>query len=411
MIKYKWHFRMKKVCFISWCDIFPVSAGHHKAMYEICKYLHGLEGVQVKVLVFNRGPLRTPEKYREIADDIVVIPIPCKWGLWDILNKITIRIGLDMMQNFWWSFAMRKRVMKECEGFDKIVLNYVNWFFTLSKVLRCSKTILITHDIFFYRRTSFKGAKTWLERVLVRVNRAFELHLLKSFYRVGVFGAYEVNLLKDGGIDLDRILELGLPLETEGELNPRKKIEYDFVTVGSDIYQNVEGVRAFFTRVVPLLGERRVSIAVAGSLSNSNIWESGLVPETVRVVKLGHVDNLGNVFQKALVGIGTVPCGSGIKVKNVEMIMNGLPVVVTNSGEEGIPTLLEGCINIDRMTAEVVKSMLFNWLDNSAMAIEIGCRQGKLLRQRFCPKICLAGLRAAVIEKCIGKRCDEKSFL
>lgn len=315
---------MKKICFIASCDIFPVSAGHHKAMYEICKYLRSLEGVRVKVLVLSREKLRCPARYREIADEVVVIDIPMKWGLLDLLNKVMIRVGLDMMCSFWWSIGVRRQMMKECESADVVIQNYVNWFAALPTKIRKAKTILVTHDLFFYRRASFKGQKTWLERMLVKVNRKFEVWLLSSFKRVCVLGDYEVDLLHDAGLPSEQVLKIGLPLTVEGDMDLNRRPEFDFITIGSGIYQNVEGARVFLTRVVPLLEGRPASIAVAGGLSSCDIWDSSLVPKSLKVVRLGYVDDLRVACARALIGVGTVPVGSGIKVKNVEMIMNGL---------------------------------------------------------------------------------------
>ena len=383
---------MKKVCFIASCDIFPVSAGHHRAMYEICKYLHGLKDVRVKILVLSREKLRCPARYREIADEVVVIDIPRKWGLLDWLNKVTIRVGLDMMRNFWWSVGMRNQVVNECEGADTIVQNYVNWFALLPKKIRKAKTILVTHDLFFYRRASFKGQKTWLERMLVKANRKFEVRLLSSFKKVCVFGDYEVNLLHDAGLPPERVLKLGLPLTVEGNIDVNRRTEFDFITIGSGIYQNVEGARVFLTRVVPLLEGRMVSIAVAGGLSSCDIWDSPIVPKNLRVVRLGYVDDLRVACARALIGVGTVPVGSGIKVKNVEMIMNGLPMLLTDSGQEGIPVSSDGSINIDRVSKDELKTRLLAWLDCPGCAKHDGYDQGIKLRKEFSPCNTLRGL-------------------
>ena len=389
----------KKVTMIVNPDLFPISAGHHKAIYEICRYLHGKQGLMLKLIVLSRADLRDVEAYKKICDEVVHVRIPRSWGFWDVLNKVVIRLGRTVNCELGWSLGMRKLVRKECADADVVLMNYVLWHALLDNATLRDRTIVITLDIMFYRRQSFGRMRSLFERLMVSWDRWAELRMLKRFWRVCVLAEYEEALLKGGGIPEKQILRIGLPILMEGEISKKEKVEFDFITIGSNIYQNEEGVRCFFERVVPLLNGRVVTFAVAGSLSQNSMFNSGLVPNNVKVCKLGHVDDFSAVCSRALIGIGTVPYGSGIKVKIVEMIMNGLPVVVTNSGQEGIPVMEEGCINIDTASPDEASHKLKQWLDAPQMVIESGRRQGKLLRNLFSPSTCMIPLLKAIESK------------
>ena len=111
------------------------------------------------------------------------------------------------------------------------------------------------------------------------------------------------------------------------------------------------------------------------------------------------MDDLSVVCSQALIGVGTPPSGSGIKVKVVEMMMNGLPMILTNSGAEGIPCLEGGCLNIDRLSEEDCSAQLSNWLINPSSAVKAGLAQARYLRKIFSPEVTLEQL-AKLLNNC-----------
>lgn len=383
---------MKYIVMILSVDIFPVRAGHHKAMYEFCKYLHHVRDIRLKLLVISRSELRMEGRYMDICDEVVWVKIPRKWSVPDIINKIGIRFLRQVNCELGWSMAMKRKVRKECLDADAIIVNYAMWYNLLDERTLATKTVVITHDIFFYRRASFGRMRNCYERFWQARDRKAELRVLSKFYRICVFADYEVKLLLDGNIPKERILKIGLPIDMETPIKVGVRKEYDFISVGSNIYQNVEGLRCFFDRVVPLLGKREIKLAIAGELASCELLDSSIVPSNVIVFKIGCVNDLSDVFSRSLIGVGTVPYGSGIKVKVVEMVMNGLPVIVTNSGAEGIPLVSDGNINIDAEPIEEVQNRLFAWLNDPVSATKIGMHQGMRLRNDFAPSTCMKPL-------------------
>lgn len=381
----------KRVCVISPTEIFPVAAGHQKAIFEICRYLHA-SGMSVRLVVLSKEAPKLRDEYAGVCDEVRFVELPHRWSVWDVLNKITCRISPDVFLNFWSAVAVRHKVEKPLMDCDAILLNYVNWFPLVPKMLRKRKCIVITHDILFYRRQSFQGMDTFLSRFGVRLNRLIELSLLKSFKAVAVFGEYERQLLIAGGLQNPSLIKIGMPVQANGEMIAADSKQFDFITVGSNISQNVGGVECFFTRVAPLLPEGQYNFAVAGTLSDAPIWASNVIPSNFIIHRLGFVPDLAIVCARALIGVGTVPHGSGIKVKNVEMMMNGLPMLITNSGIEGIPVTGEGVINIDSLSPSEISARISYWLSHPQEIAAIGRQHGRQLRKDFSPDECLKGL-------------------
>lgn len=384
---------MKNIALIIPDDIFPVEAGHHKAIVDICKYLHRRGDLKLKIIQFSMWNKPPSDKYFDICDEYKRIQVPRRWGFVDVLNKIFLRMAPLFLGSFVKACAMRRNIMREVKECDEVVLFFTGWFPLLPRWIRLQRGCVVTVDIIFHRIKSIRGSTLW-GRFCTWANRFFEIRVLKSFKRVCVFGDYEETLLKKCGISADKIMRIGMPIEMPQRHEISDKKKYDFLMLGSATPQNVDGLKTFFQKVAPLLKGRDVSFAVAGKLSYDAILQSDLAPRNIKIVRLGYVDDLAVCCSEALIGVATVPYGSGIKVKVVEMLMNDLPMILTNSGAEGIPVTQDGCINIDKEDAHTVEERLTGWLNNPATAISVGKGQGQFLRTAFAPETTLAPLGA-----------------
>lgn len=113
--------------------------------------------------------------------------------------------------------------------------------------------------------------------------------------------------------------------------NPRPvgmEPQYDILFVGSDHPSNRKGIRWFFDRVFPLLSPE-LKILFVGSIVR-------FVPDKDNIVKIGFADHLQNLYHKARLTINPLLDGTGMKVKLVESLAHGVPVVTTTAGLSGI---------------------------------------------------------------------------
>jgi GT2 family glycosyltransferase len=98
---------------------------------------------------------------------------------------------------------------------------------------------------------------------------------------------------------------------------------------------NAHGFRWFAREVVPRLRARVpwASVRVTGAHP----------PELVRrhasstIEFVGHVDDIAEVYGSARVAISPILWGAGVKLKTVEALAHGVPVVATTIGAEGMP--------------------------------------------------------------------------
>ena len=384
---------MKNIALIVPDDVFPIEAGHHKAIVDICRYLHKHEGFHLKIVQFSMWNKAPSDRYLDICDEYKRIQMPKKWGLADLLNKIFLRITPAILSTYFKACAMRKTIMREVAESDAVILFFTGWFPLLTRSFRLERGCVVTVDIIFHRIGSILGSTLW-GRFCVWANRFFEIRVINSFKKVCVFGDYEERLLECQGVTKERIIKIGMPIEVQNHREGAATKKYDFLMLASATQQNVDGLKTFFKRVVPLLKGREVSFAVAGKLSYDDILQSDLVPSNVKIIRLGYVDDLSACCSEALIGVATVPYGSGIKVKVVELMMNDLPMILTNSGAEGIPMTQAGSINIDVEDMQAVGKRIIYWLNNPSSAISVGKEQGQQLRNSFSPDAMLKPLES-----------------
>jgi glycosyltransferase involved in cell wall biosynthesis len=99
---------------------------------------------------------------------------------------------------------------------------------------------------------------------------------------------------------------------------------------------NAEALRWFLDDVWPLLGSERpdVTVDVAGPRPPEDLVEAGRRDGRVRV--LGYVEDVEPLYQQAAVFIVPLLSGSGVRVKILEAMARGVPVVSTTIGADGL---------------------------------------------------------------------------
>ncbi len=114
------------------------------------------------------------------------------------------------------------------------------------------------------------------------------------------------------------------------------------LVVGSLNPMNVAGLTEFLHFAWPLVraAEPEATLCVVGPLGQ--VVPTEAVAAGVQV--LGEVDDLAAYYREAALAVNPAPAGTGLKVKTVEAVANGCPVVVWPAGADGVhPALLPGC--------------------------------------------------------------------
>lgn len=156
--------------------------------------------------------------------------------------------------------------------------------------------------------------------------------------------------------------------------------------VASDNALNVQGLRDFVRfawdevrRVVPD-AELRVAGKVAAALE-------GPVPG---VVAVGPIDDTAAEYAEARLVINPVRAGTGLKIKTVEAVAHGCPVVSWSSGVEGLPTALRPLCTVADSWPDFADAVIVA-LMRSTQEIDVAA-----IRDALAPKAVYAALDAAL---------------
>jgi glycosyltransferase involved in cell wall biosynthesis len=174
-----------------------------------------------------------------------------------------------------------------------------------------------------------------------------------------------------------------VPVSFPGRFSDRGAFEYDLVFVGSDNPFNREGMGWFIKGVLPLL-PGGVRTAVVGGVCRRLAPLPGmtLVP---------HAEDLGEVYRRSRLSICPLLGGTGLKVKVIEALSYGMPVVTTSWGLTGMMQKYDnGCLAADDAAS---------FASNVALLLGNGAeyeRQSGLARAFFTRRYSMDVFRAAL---------------
>ena len=212
------------------------------------------------------------------------------------------------------------KILKDNE-YDIIIISYVYWSPLLDNVTKGTKTkwIVDTHD---FLTSQFQDHKKFaLDRYFKR-----EINLMQKFDDVWVISNEEKYLFSQFVKSPVSLVTHGLPNNIETSSKTEKTI--DLVYVASENFHNIKSANWFFKEVYPFLSSD-IKITVVGKIGN-------YIPKFENVENLLFVKDLDEVYKKSKIAICPMLSGTGVKIKVIESLSHGIPVVCTERGVDGL---------------------------------------------------------------------------
>ncbi len=214
------------------------------------------------------------------------------------------------------------KILKNNE-YDFIYINYVTCYSLIKNnpYLGSAIKIIDTHDFFtsqFQRKKNFDIGKAFREEIK-------RLSLFDNIWTVSVEEHYIFSQFCDKKVSLVQTM---LDKPSLDSMVPFDEKEYDIIYVASDIIHNKVSASWFFSEVYPSLPSS-LKICVIGKITDH-------LSEYPNVHKIRFVDDLGAFYAKTRIAICPMLSGTGIKVKVVEALSFGLPVVCNPRGVDGL---------------------------------------------------------------------------
>lgn len=219
----------------------------------------------------------------------------------------------------------------KANSYDQIIISYVYYADLVAdkNLLKGARTIIDTHDFItaqFKYRKRFNLGITFQDEIK-RLDNFDEVWAI-SHEEQYVFGQFCKTTVR-------RVpLMMGDKHATADATKP-----IDLIYVASNNVHNVRSAQWFFDEVLPLL-PTTIRICMVGGI-NKAIGEKP-------VEQLPYVDDIDKLYAQAKIALCPMLTGTGVKVKVVEALAHGLPVVCNMRGVDGLPNkTLNGCLVSD----------------------------------------------------------------
>jgi succinoglycan biosynthesis protein ExoO len=194
---------------------------------------------------------------------------------------------------------------------------------------------VVMHDLFSNRPAAFASLGT-ADSVTV-LGEAAEARLLAG-------AALVIAIQNDEATAARRMLPAGrsvlvAPMAVDTVPSAQAGEGGGLLFVGSSAAANVDGLAWFLAEIWPRILARRpgTRLTVAGSVCTETAATAG-------VALLGRVPDLAPLYRRADVVISPLRVGSGLKIKLIEALAHGKPVVATTVTAQGVANLLEGAV-------------------------------------------------------------------
>jgi glycosyltransferase involved in cell wall biosynthesis len=314
-------FKMKKILFLT--PFVPSKrAGGENYTRQLLEQLSQKNQIDLVYFLYGNDPL-----YQKPNDNIRIVNI--------IFNSLFLKIKHVLLHPFThpiFSVRFSWRVLKELKEliaknhYDVLYLDHTQMFMYGKYFPEISK-VLMSHDVMAQR---FGRSGNWLSRKMILCEEGKLMNMPKS--TVFSFSEKDCKIIKDAyDIDtqvtnffLDEAIKKAIP----------QKIEKRLVFFGKwNRADNFDGLKWFFDNVFNKI-DSDFQIAIIGKWLPEDFQNK--IATYSNVVYLGFVDNPYTIIANSWATLSPLFSGAGVKVKVIESLACGTPVIGNDISFEGI---------------------------------------------------------------------------
>ena len=268
------------------------------------------------------------------------------------------------------------------------LVEYVHLTWILDVLPSGIRTFLDTHQIAHERNERFVAAGLPAPSVL---DEAAEYAAYGRYDRVILIQQEDRDIVARR-LGIDRLLLAPHPVRLRDTEVRTRASSVGFV--GSEYAPNVQGLNWFLNTVWPRISDAHASLEIYGGVAHRMV--AATLPANARCH--GKVANIDAAYRAMDVAINPVQVGAGLKIKTVEALGAGLPLVTTPEGARGIRDAAGEAFLMANDEYEFA-AHLSRLLASYDLRRQLAVAARRLAAERFSPEICFGPLLRAIEEQ------------
>jgi glycosyltransferase involved in cell wall biosynthesis len=356
---------MKEVLLITDVDFWNKGSGHRSRISALISYL----ATQVKLTIAYAG--LAPLGISHMVGTVYLCDI--------FLLEPTKHLN---------SNAYGRRLKKMLNGriFDTVIIEYIHNTYFLEFLAGEPTVILDAHDIISDRTEAFK--KNNFGGTYFEISEADERELLTYYDYVIVL--CEPDYKRAALLTEPEKILICPHFAPISKYIIRKEVR-KIVFLGSDYPPNLDAINYFIEHIWPSVREGRdIQLHIYGGICHKILSDPGKA-----IYANGFVTELKEIYEQADVIINPVRFGSGLKIKNIEALSMGVPLVTTSHGSRG----LEGGAKNAYLIADDIDgfiSSLKNLIDDFQLRKALSHFGVEFVKESFTDQKCFSSLLGVI---------------
>ena len=254
------------------------------------------------------------------------------------------KISLPVFIKYFYSEEMEEKA-KFCFKYfdiDLVQIEYINMAY-YAKFMPPIPKILIEHDTSIYTLNH-----SYERPVFGRILRFFDWlnwsHFQKMIYRyfdrIVAFSEDDLKIIRNAS-PADKVSILPIAIDADSyQFSSEAKKSIDILFIGHMLhYPNLDGLNYFIRKILPLIKREMPEIRLSVVGSGIKEVESAIQKDS-NIDIVGEVEEIRPYLSKAKVMVAPIRLGAGIKVKILEAMAAGVPVVATRAAAKGLKVVL-----------------------------------------------------------------------
>ncbi|MFN4057754.1 MAG: glycosyltransferase [Roseinatronobacter sp.] len=338
---------LEPVVFVTDIRFWQNTYGSHMRIRRLVQMMHRIRPVRVFCLM----PLRDEDRNQIAAENLSTIEIvsftdwvddaaPVRW------TTYAKRPFFDKHRNATFSAALSAYL--GAHRAHSVVLEYIRLAYLRDACALDLPVFLDLHDIMSTRAVALAGAGL---KASIEIDPAQERAILGAMTQVIAISTTDADFLRSR-FGLKNVLYVPYTLDTVRH-DATQRDPKCLLFIGARSQPNISGLRWLLDQVMPVLAQHGFMLNVVGTICDAfaNRTDTG-------VVWHGQQDALDPFLATAGLSVNPVFVGGGLKIKCLDSLAHGLPVVTTTEGAAGLDIAVGAGLYVARSRSEFINIVL-----------------------------------------------------